>query len=298
MLMAACASSPIVVGVDGSPSSKCAVRWAAETAAHHGDPLLLVAAATIPVAYGAFGMPQSFFDDQHLEGNRRLHEADRIAHEAAPDGLSVTSELATGRAIETLLELSRTARLVVLGSRGLGEFSGGVLGSVTSALAHHAHSSVAVIRQWPRHKDPTAQGAVVVGVDGSAFSEPAVAAAFDEASLRGADLIVLHAWTDVTLSTVSPLEQGLPWASIETEEQARLTESLSAWRQQFPDVGVRTVIVQDRPLRHLQSYADTAQLLVVGSRGRGGFTDMLLGSTSTALLYTAQCPLLIVRSPH
>ncbi len=290
-------NKPVVVGVDGSPSSKCAVRWAAETAARHDAPLLLLSAVTIPVAYGGFGMPQSFFDDQTLEGNRRLEEATHIAQETAPVGLSVRSELATGHAIEALIDQSRIACMVVLGSRGLGEFTGGVLGSVTSALAHHAHSPVAVIRQWPRRTDPIAQAPVVVGVDGSMHSEPAIGTAFAEASLRGTDLIAVHAWTDVTLSAVSTGAQGLPWPAIEAAEQATIGESLGGWKQQFPDVGVRTMVVQDRPLHHLQSYADSAQLLVVGSHGRGGFPGMLLGSTSGALLYTAQCPLLIVRSP-
>ncbi|MGZ4561425.1 MAG: universal stress protein, partial [Mycobacteriaceae bacterium] len=174
----------VVVGVDGSPPSTCAVRWATGTAALHNAPLLLLSAWAIPVAgYSGIGMPTWFFDGQEAEGKRRLAEATRIAHEAAHGGeLAITSELVAGPAIATLLERARDARMVVLGSRGLGAVTAGLLGSVTTALAHHAHSPVAVIREWPRNTDPAAQGPVVVGVDGSANSQPAIAMAFEEAS--------------------------------------------------------------------------------------------------------------------
>jgi len=209
--------------------------------------------------------------------------------------VSVRTELSNSLAVSSLIDRSKGARMVVLGSRGLGEFTGGLLGSVTSALAHHAHAPVVVVREWPRPADPAAQGPVVVGVDGSANSEPAVAAAFAEASLRGADLIAVHAWSDVTLSTLTAHNQGLPWASIEAAEGAVMAEALAGWQEQYPDVQVSKVVVEDRPVRNLLSYTETAQLLVVGSRGRGGFASMLLGSTSTALLHVAECPLLIVR---
>src|ERR1035437_2594670 len=112
--------------------------------------------------------------------------------------------------------------MVVLGSRGLGEFTGALLGSVTSALAHHAHSPVAVIRESPH---PATQGPVVVGVDGSANSEPAIAMAFEEASLRGTDLIAVHACSDVTMPVPSlHHHHGLPWTSPDTAEDAVLAE--------------------------------------------------------------------------
>ena len=289
----------IVVGVDGSPSSTCAVRWAAEAAARHNAPLLLLSGETIPASYGGMGgvgLPQSFYDDQDADSARKLQEATVIAHETAPGAeLSVTSERARTPAVEALIDRSKDARMVVLGSRGLGEFTGGLIGSVTSALAHHAHCPVAVIRGRVNPTDATARGPVVVGVDGSADSVSAIAVAFEEASLRGTDLVAVHAWSDVTLSTWTAHDQGLPWASIESAEQATLAESLAGYTERYPDVAVTKVVVEDRPLNHLLSYGNTAQLLVVGSRGRGGFTSMLLGSTSTALLHATEGPLLIVR---
>jgi nucleotide-binding universal stress UspA family protein len=286
----------IVVGVDGSPSSTCAVRWAAETAARHNAPLLLLCASAIPgTVYGELGLPRSFFDDQEAEGMRRLADATHIAHNAASGELSVTTELTTLPAIAALLERSQDARMIVLGSRGQNPLTGELLGSVASALAHHAHSPVAIIRESPH---PTAQDPVVVGVDGSANSEPAIATAFEEASLRHVDLIAVHAWTDIAISTLSPHDKRLPWHSIKTGEQAALAESLAGYTDRYPDVTVHQVVVQDQPAHHLQTYTDTAALLIVGSHGRGGYTNMLLGSTTTALLHTAECPLLITRNPR
>jgi len=294
------ASRPFVVGVDGSPSSTCAVRWAAETASRHHAPLLLLSSWSISVAaYGGVGVPQSLFDDEEADGKRRLVEAAETAREAVPDAeFSVSTALVPGRAIEALIDRSKDARMMVLGSRGRGEFAGGLLGSVTSALAHHAHCPVAVIHERPSPTETAALGPVVVGVDGTASSASAVGVAFEQASLRRADLVAVHAWSDVTLATFSPHDEGLPWASIDTAEQAALAESLAGWKEQYPDVGVSTVVVQDRPVRNLLSYAETAMLLVVGSRGRGGFASMLLGSTSTALLHAVECPLIIVHSTH
>ena len=291
-------SQDIVVGVDGSPSSQSAVRWAAETAARHRAPLRLLSAWTMSVsAYGGVGMPQWYFDDEQAKAEQRLVEAMRIAKDATSgDQLSVTSQLMPGPASRIVIEGSKRAQMVVLGSRGLGEFTGGMLGSVSAAVTHHAHCPVAVIREWPRPGAFSTPGSVVVGVDGSASSEPAIGAAFVEASLRRAELVAVRAWSDVSLPAATPEGNGLPWESIEAAEGAVLAESLAGWEAQYPDVRVTKVVVQDRPVRHLLTYADTAALLVVGSRGRGGFASLLLGSTSTALLHTAECPLLIVRS--
>ena len=291
-------TSRIVVGVDGSPSSQSAVRWAAETAARHRVPLLLLSAWTMSVAaYGGIGLPQWYFDDEETKAKQRLAEATRIAEDATSgDRVTVTSELAPGPASRVLIDGSKRAQMVVLGSRGLGEFTGSMLGSVSAAVTHHAHCPVAVIREWPRPGAFSTPGSVVVGVDGSASSEPAIGVAFAEASLRGAELVAVHAWSDVSLPAVTPEGNGLPWESIEAAEGAVLAESLAGWETQFPDVSVTKVVVQDRPVRHLLTHADTAALLVVGSRGRGGFASLLLGSTSTALLHAAECPLLVVRS--
>lgn len=297
-------TAPIVVGVDGSESSLDAVRWAAVTAALRHAPLFLISTYPMPVDYMGYGaVPPSFFTARESEGKRVLVDAEKFATEAAHGigTLNIRTEMENGAPIPYLLEQSHSAQLIVLGSRGLGELAGGLLGSVSSAVATHASCPVAVIRGLPAAGEPPLDGPVVVGVDGSKSSEPAIAAAFVEASLRGAELVAVHAWNDASVATafiVDDNEMELAWPAIETGEEAVLSENLAGWREEYPDVVLRQVVVKDRPVRDLVQRAETAQLVVVGSRGRGGFTGMLLGSTSRALLHTVQRPLLIVHEKH
>jgi nucleotide-binding universal stress UspA family protein len=139
---------------------------------------------------------------------------------------------------------------------------------------------------------PDPQDPVLVGIDGSPVSERATALAFDEASRRGVDLIEMHAWSDVT--TQVPF---LDWATVEEEAQRSLGESLAGWGQRYPDVTARRVVVRDRPAKHLIDAVESAQLVVVGSHGRGGLTGMLLGSVSNAVLHSARVPVIVARPP-
>ncbi|MDG3009454.1 universal stress protein [Rhodococcus sp. D2-41] len=285
---------PVVVGVDGSDTSKAAVAWAAQSAALRDAPLQLVSAMAVPVAYaGGIGVPQSFFDAQQEEATRVLEEATKIAIETAGEGkLTVLTERRNGSAIAGMLDWSEHARAIVLGSRGLGEVSGGLLGSVTSSVATHAACPVVVIREAA---PVSATAPVVVGVDGTRNSEPAIEAAFEEASFRGAPLTAVHSWSDFPVVNPFGAEDEIPWDQIETAEQAALSESLAGMQERFPDVAVTRVVVKDRPVQALFDAATDAQLVVVGSRGRGGFRGMLLGSTSRALLHSVDVPLMIVR---
>ncbi len=280
-------SAPIVVGVDGSPSSRDAVRWAAREATVRGDPVLLVTSVTT----GGIGMSSPFTDDLRIRGEHALEEAVGLAAAVGPAPTS--TEMVTLTPVHALMNHEGTARMIVLGTRGLGEFTGGLVGSVTSAVVHHAACPVVVVAGWPRPGEPDFDGPVVVGVDGTPTSDPAVTAAFTEAALHGADLVALHAWSDRALPN-GPL--GAEWADIADAEQDRLSERLAPWRDKHPEVRVKQVIVQDRPARNLLMRGAGARLIVVGSRGRGGFHGMTLGSTSAALLRTVTIPLMVVRS--
>lgn len=280
-------SAPIVVGVDGSASARDAVRWAAGEASVRGDPLLLVTSITT----GGIGLSSPFTDDLRINSEHALQEAVALAEAVGPTATS--TEMVTLTPVHALMNHEGTARMIVLGTRGLGEFTGGLVGSVTSAIVHHAACPVVVVAGWPRPGEPDFDGPVVVGVDGTETSEPAVEAAFAEAALHGADLVALHAWSDRTLPD-GPLPTA--WADIADAEQRKLSERLAPWRDKFSAVSVKQVIVQDRPARNLLMRGAGARLIVVGSRGRGGFHGMTLGSTSAALLRTVTIPLMVVRS--
>ncbi|PRX45206.1 nucleotide-binding universal stress UspA family protein [Prauserella shujinwangii] len=292
-------NAPILVGVDGSDSALRATAWAALAAARRHAPLLLVATLPGPAPYGAgVGIPDRFFVDLETEGRRRLAEAAETAKQAGGETatLEIRTEFHIGGPIPVLRERAREARLLVLGTRGLGELTGTFVGSVAVALVAHAPCPVTVVRGRTPGAEPPREGPVVVGVDGSPLSAAALGAAFEEAALRRTRLVAVHAWSDAALSASAGFSPGeLPWAEIETAEQVVLAERLAGWRERYPDVPVDRIVTRDRPVRSLLHEAEHAQLLVVGSRGRGGFSGLLLGSTSNALVHSAPCPLLIVR---
>jgi nucleotide-binding universal stress UspA family protein len=281
---------PIVVAVDGSASALNATRWAADEAAQRNLPLHLFHGIA-PSSIG--NVTISVFDALEADGRRQLAEAEAVALERHP-GLRVDVELRHGNHVEMLIELSKTARLMVLGSRGLGAFAGRLAGSTSVALVAHGACPVAIVRD---EKVPPVGGAVVVGVDGSPASVEAVAVAFDEASWRGVDLVAVHTWLDFSSDNAYAYARQfvLDWDRIEAEELEVLAQRLAGWQEKYPDVTVVRVVERDRPLRQLLTRAEDAQLLVVGSRGRGGFSSMLLGSTSQALIYHAPCSLIIAR---
>jgi nucleotide-binding universal stress UspA family protein len=161
-------------------------------------------------------------------------------------------------------------------------------------LAAHAECPVLVARG---RADPA--GDVLVGVDGSPAGEPAVGFAFDEAALRGTDLTALHAWTHPVRGEPGDL---LPLvydaADVEAEEERLLAEALAGWRDKYLDVTVRRQLVRGHTRQALIDATEQAQLVVVGSRGRGGFTGLLLGSVSQAVLHHAACPVAIVHHTH
>lgn len=191
--------------------------------------------------------------------------------------------------VPTLAEASKKAEMVVVGDRGAGRVERALLGSVARGLLHHAHGPVAVIHAAGGQL-PDA-GPVVVGVDGSPASEEAVKLAFDEASRRGAELVAVHAWYDLA----APPSIAQHWLDrVESAEEV-LAERLAGWRDQYPDVTVRRRVVCDQPAKAMLEEARGAQLVIVGSHGRGGFKGMLLGSVSSEIAQSATVPVIVVR---
>ncbi|WNV84780.1 universal stress protein [Umezawaea sp. Da 62-37] len=283
---------PIVVGVDGSATALDAVVWAAEDCARRHMPLRLVHCYILPTG----GYPELIVDGQGFaatleqQGRHYLDEAEATALTAAP-GVTVETQLLLTPPIPQLIEESKHARTVVLGSRGLGGFSGILIGSIAVALAAHGHCPTVVIRGTT-----TVDGPVVVGVDGSPASEAAIAFAFDAASVLEAPLTAVLSWTDALVDSAFQATRFTMAELADEEGQTRLlAERLAGWQEKYPDVSVDRVVVRDRPAIALLRLADHARLLVVGSRGRGGFTGMLLGSTSQALVHHAPCPVAVVR---
>jgi nucleotide-binding universal stress UspA family protein len=286
---------PIVVGVDGSTPALHAALWAADQAAQRHVPLRLVYADDFARACaGGLTPPQSYYDELQAAGEQLLADAAAAVRQAHPE-LDVVVDLESAGPVPALLGRTDDARLLVVGSRGIGGFRGMLAGSSAVALVAHGRCPVAVIRGATPDAVAPVTGPVVVGVDGSPTGEAAIAAAFEEASWRGAELVAVHSWAEFPTDRPETRRFDADRVSTEAGEHELLAERLAGWQEKFPDVTVRRVIGEGRPVECLLQNAVDAQLVVVGSRGHGGFAGMLLGSTSQALIYHATCPLLVVR---
>ncbi|WIM92873.1 universal stress protein [Actinoplanes oblitus] len=283
--------APVVVGVDGSASALHAVEAAAAEAALRRRPLKIVHGYAWPPNGVPFSPSLAASADATLRraSAEILAEAARHAAKVAPD-LPGDPLTVIGSPARALLQLSEEAALLVLGARGTGGFAGMTLGSVAAHTALHALCPVMVIR------GAAGNGPVVVGVDGSPGSMAACEFAADEADRRGAELVALHAWTP---GQASELDYGLP-LSYETwhgadEHERLLAEAVAGLAERHPGLRIRRQVREGMARQLLTDWSQDAQLVVVGSRGHGGFAGLLLGSVSQHLTYRAACPVAVVR---
>jgi nucleotide-binding universal stress UspA family protein len=222
----------IVVGVDGSPASDVATCWAARDAALKNIPLTVVSVVTTPMAtYPPVPYPDSLGVRLEDRGRKATAHAVKIAEDAIPTDrkVAVKSEIVFSTPAQALVKMSDEAEMIVVGSSGKGTLARGVLGSVSSSVVRHANCPVAVIRdEDPLIPDPQ-HAPVLVGIDGSPASQLATEIAFDQASLRGVELIALHAWSDVSAFDLP----GLDWSALVSARGAqfrRQSGRLAGWQ--------------------------------------------------------------------
>jgi nucleotide-binding universal stress UspA family protein len=269
-------SHGILVGYDGSSSNQQALRWAAREARQRGVALTVCHAWT----KGCAGPPSTGDpDDATRQGAEWILDS---ALRLTGTG-NVRPMLVEGPAARMLCESSRDADMVVVGSRGRGGLSGLLLGSVSWQVAAYASSPVVVMRGHWRATGAYAPGPVVVGADGSAVSDAALAFAGQEATLRRARLVAVCSLSDAP---------GVLGAADHIE--ADFEHSLTTWEKEHPEVAVERQVTTCSARSALLAAAQDAQLLVIGNRGRGGIEGMKLGSVSYALLWHACCPVAVV----
>jgi nucleotide-binding universal stress UspA family protein len=300
--MSSAARQPVAVGIDRSDASRAALRYAAEMADRQRRPLRLVhafqaAQSSIRPLVGRSMEVTGVFRDS---AQRLCDEALETLAVACPD-LEVSVRLEPGSAVETLLDESRAAEVMVLGRRGVGGFASLLLGSTTLQVTGHAHCPVITV---PRtHDEEPHREGVVVGIDGSEISERAVEYAFSQASELEEKLILLHAWNDpATMMGIAMMAPGVydsSWfesdAVLEVEEQLLLAESVAGWSEKYPDVHVERKVVRRHPVVALVEESASASLVVVGCRGQGTLRSMALGSVSHGVLHHASGPVAVVR---
>lgn len=289
----------IVVGVDGSPSSRLAAQWAAQEAKARDLPVLLAAAYIVPQFLYAEGMVPSRAMFEELEGQAQgfIDDAAAAIREVTTE-VELMQQLHEGSPISMLLELSKEADMVVIGSRGLGGIAGALLGSVSASLVGHAHCPVVVLRE---DMDLAAEhNRIVVGADGSPVSALAVQTAYQEADAHGSELVAVNAWLDraVASSLAGMNLSNLDWEQAKAEQRQVVQEELEKYDDDYESITPQIVIRRESPEMALAEVGKGTRMIVVGSHGRGGFTGMLLGSTSRALLRLSPVPLMVVRERH
>lgn len=285
----------VIVGFDGSDHSGVAVDWAATEAASLGARLTLLSAVVVPVSgvggrFGAVLSPEAV--DDLLEGVREQVD-ERVAQVRAQyPGLDVDSRVVLGSPAFALVEESQGADLVVVGSRGLGGFTGLLLGSVGTQVATHATCPAVVVR----HEVPVANDVVVVGVDGSELSLAALDFAFDIAERRGWRVRAVHTWElptfDVLAAPIGP--PPIDVDSIEEGERLAFAESLAGLRERHPGVSVEEHVIRGSTVRSLLSASADAALIALGTHGRGEFLGTVLGSVSQGVLHKATVPVAVI----
>lgn len=275
-------SDGIVAAYDGSPGAGEALRWAVREARDRGS-VLTVCLAWAPEYLELLG-EASVYDLARRRGEEILAEGTRYAT-AALGADMVRPVLARGPAARVLCERSGTAEMTVAGARGRGGIGGLRLGSVASQVATHGHGTVVIVPGHWRAAN-RAPGPVAVGVDQSPGSRAATQFAFREAQLHRVPLLAVCALTD------APGRLGGA-----REMEAAFTREIGLLEQRYPGVQVLRQVAQGSPRAALLAAAGEAQLLVVGSRGRGGVRGMSLGSVAQAMLNYAQCPVVVVHPP-
>ncbi|MFD4209314.1 universal stress protein [Micromonospora tulbaghiae] len=281
----------ILVGYDGSSDAAVALNWALDEAGRSGRPVRLAYVFEWLTVTGWIGpgvAPGVWPDEAARQQVEELVR--KAATDAAADrpGLAVHGEVFDGPPALVLQERSADAGMLVLGSRGHGGFGGLLAGSTAVSVTAHAHCPVVVVRDG----QAATSGPVVVGSDGSESALRALGFAVERAAQRDVPLRVLRAWEPPGDRWVPP---DFDPEQVAASERAAAEAELAPWRESFPDVPVEIEAVPGSASALLVEASRSAQLVVVGSRGRGGLRGMLLGSVSQQLIQHSHCPVAVVR---
>jgi nucleotide-binding universal stress UspA family protein len=289
--------SPVVVGVDGGFPAIRAARWAAAVAEKYSAPLHIVHGEPYlghNLGDLAASLRAAAIAEQRESSQAVLHAAEHAVR-ADYAALDITTTRICRPVNEALRDLSEDARLIVLGCEDVALGTALLVGSTTVAVA--AHSACPVVAWRGEFIRPTAQQ-ILLGVDGPDDSGGAIAAAFEFADRFGVGIVAIHAWStrrppgDVTIPYL------IDWDALEAAENQHLTDVLAPWRKRYPNVEVTCVVDPDKPSRALLRHAKDAQLVAIGSRGRGLLAGAVLGSTGLNLLHHSAVPVMICRQSN
>jgi nucleotide-binding universal stress UspA family protein len=286
----------VIVGFDGSPGSRHAVRWAVYEAMSRQAVLFLLRAFSLPP--GERG--ERFAVRWRPEAEREVAAIAGECRREAPE-LELRTEIRMGNPAATLAEAAAGAELLVLGAPAMSGTRAVLLGSTSAELVRRLNVPVVVVRGERESRrvaeNPRWFERVVVGVNGSQTSVRAIGFAYDFASRHDSELVAVHAWDELPPDALSTAHTWqLDWADIDDACRRELSEAMAGWQERYPNVPVRKeVTTAQRPAEALFTAAEEADLLVVGSHGRGVVRTVLLGSVSHAVMHYAPCPVAVVR---
>lgn len=269
-----------------------AVAWAAEAATRRNRSVHVMACYDIPIVSNPMGAPISLIEvAQELETGAKANVTRAVAllTQSAPS-VEVTTAVAVGHAVTCLAEAADPGDEIVVGASGRGGVMADLLGSTATGLIHAAKVPVTVVRPAP-----APVGKVVVGVDGSAHAQAALAWAYREAAERDAELEVLHAWTYPYLGNRTGIAEPREEMRLDAmHELESIVGEVAALRERYGTVSVHPRLVEASPVQALVDASTDADVLVVGSRGRGGFASILLGSVSRQVVQHAKGTVTVV----
>jgi nucleotide-binding universal stress UspA family protein len=282
----------LIVGFDGSEAAAAAVRWAAAEAETRGAAVRVVSSFSMPPVMDYYGIGTAVAPESTLQALKETCLADLQAvvtesthtHPRVGFDFKAVNE----HAVNALVREAEAADLLVVGSNGAGAVRSFLLGSVTAAVLHESPCPVVVVPGGSH--DVT--GRIVVGVDGSKPSGAALDWAIDEADRQGADLLVLHAW-EYPYRMIS--EGFAPGSDLGQVDAAIVVDEAVELARERMTGSVHRRLVEGGATESLLDVSEAADMVVVGSRGRGGFRSMLLGSVAHAVSTHAHCPVVVVR---
>ncbi len=274
----------LIVAYDGSADADRGLDWAVEYARARGLQIEVFASSG-DLEY----LPERTSTQADELVDHWLEQAGARLQEAGSSDWKTTSS--KGKVVPDLIEASADAALLVLGAQGHGVLGGMVLGSVSQHLTRHASCPVVVVRgaRAPR------SSRVVVGVDGSTASTEALKFAASHAELTGGPLVVVHGRGMTGINGPFDVDVAPAVANEMDAAERLLAEAVAGLGEQYPDLEVELQPMPVPAVRALADASTTAALVVVGTRGRGGFMGLLLGSVSSSVLQHAQCPVAVVR---
>jgi nucleotide-binding universal stress UspA family protein len=287
------ATKPVIVGVDGSEESLLAVEWATAEARRHSAPLRIVSASDVmPRMHTHHASPAEIAVTLRGISARALAAAITRSEEVAP-GLPVDTRLLSGPPAVAVAESGSGASMLVVGARGAGGFAAMMLGSVSRYAAAWAPCPVVVVREETMvvHRE------VAVGVRDPEDATEALAFAFEEAALRGADLVAVHTWYWLPPATghTGALRPADP-ERFAAEASRHLAAALEEWQHKYPGVRVRQDVIRGHPGRVLASYSTRTDLVVLGRHGHPAGPGPGIGSIQHAVLDHAHGPVAVVPS--